>query len=440
MPNNGILQRSPWLLYSGIKALLKCDEAETVRGIADYTMSQYRILRSGSELMERRRNSALSEWAALAGAVFRYLEVKPPASDAVAVWAGRLENEKRVLARLPKIVPEVKWSSIGFRFLPARAGIGALLKVPLKDRRRIMRIARHLLRRGLPYFRVLRAIEMIGYYARYLSILRHSNIKLVAISSHSNPHAIALNIAARRCGIPIVLITHGMPVRPVAKLSYDAAQVHCKTARRTYVEEGTRLGRVFIHGRRQDFIRIPDMLPEKLTVGIFLCKDVDQDVFQTLTDKLLGHPRVTCVIVRPHPRNLWLDLKEWISKHRDGRLMLSSNNSGPDDIAKCDIVLGGNSSVLIEAVTAGRPSGYIKKIDHGSYDLHRFVESGLIFPVPDDLDIALDAMLGFYRQPSWKKVLKTFANIDEDAAAVNERLAEALVALAARPNSHDVIR
>src|SRR5207302_1075445 len=146
---------------------------------------------------------------------------------------------------------EIEWDELGFRFMPGLDGLRALSGTTLRHRRRIKRLIRLLLRRGLPYYRALRVIEMIGYYARYRSILAGSDIKLVVMSSHSNPHGIAVNIAARRCGIPVALITHGMPVRPVAKLHYDLVQVHCEDARMSYIDAGCKLGDVYIHGRRQ---------------------------------------------------------------------------------------------------------------------------------------------------------------------------------------------
>src|SRR5512132_2863355 len=53
-----------WLLYQGIKNILRCDEAEVVSGIANYVMSQHRVLGKGAALMERKRNTRLPATAA----------------------------------------------------------------------------------------------------------------------------------------------------------------------------------------------------------------------------------------------------------------------------------------------------------------------------------------------------------------------------------------
>ena len=122
--------------------------------------------------------------------------------------------------------------------------------------RRVFRIAR-LLHRRHEFFKVLRVAELVGYYARYLGIFRSGRFRLALMSSHSNPHGIAFNLAARKCGVPVVLVTHGMPVRPVARLGYELAVVHCEAARQTYLGAGCRMDRVLLHGRRQDYAPMP---------------------------------------------------------------------------------------------------------------------------------------------------------------------------------------
>jgi hypothetical protein len=87
-----------------------------------------------------------------------------------------------------------------------------------------------------------------------------------------------------------------------------------------------------------------------------------------------------------------------------------------DDIKELQLVFGGNSSVLIESVTAGIPSAYIDELDHGSPDLHGFVAAGLIYRSAVDPD--LDEMLRFYRRPGWPKILRRFANIDANESEV----------------------
>ncbi|HEX8189390.1 MAG TPA: hypothetical protein VF586_13625 [Pyrinomonadaceae bacterium] len=423
---SGGVERDGWLLGRGIRGLLRCDEAEVVEGIARYVMSQHRSLRAGSALMERTRATPLPAVAALLGGLTRFLEVHAGAGREGAVWVARLSNERRAVEALPRLLPEAGWTEWKFRRRPEAAALRALAGLRPASVRRAFRLARRLHRRH-EFFKVLRVLELIGYYARYLSLFRAGRFRLAVMSSHSNPHGIAFNLAAHRCGVPVVLVTHGMPVRPVAPLSYDLALVHCEAARRTYEEEGCRMARVLVHGRRQHHAPMtPGPLPERLAVGVFLCKDVNEGRLRDLAERLLADPRVSRVLVRPHPKNLWRGLDEWVATRGEPRLSLSPRGPAFEDIMSSDVVLAGNSSVLVEAVTAGRPAAYVPGIDYGPPDLHAFVARGLVCQYAGERGLDPDAMQRFYLRPDWPPALRLFANVCEDDATVAARTRDAL--------------
>jgi hypothetical protein len=429
------------LLCGGVKSLLRCDGAEVVEGIARYVMSQHAVLRAGSALMERARGTPLPPAAALLGALTRFLEVRPGGTGggAGAVWVARLGNERRAVEPLALLLPELEWEELKFRFVPEAAGLWAASRGFFRRWRGTYRLARRLHRRR-QFFKVLRAVELVGYYARYLDLFRRGRFRLALMSSHSNPHGIAFNLAARRAGVPVVLVTHGMPVRPVARLAFELSVVHCEAARRTYVEEGCRLGRVLVHGRRGHYAPMPEgPPPERLSVGIFLCKDVNEARLRALAGRLLDDPRVSRVRVRSHPKNLWLGLDEWVASKGEPRLSRSLGGAVFEDLGETDVVLAGNSSVLVEAVTAGRLAAYVPGLDHGSHDLHSFVARGLVYPFEEARGLDPDALLNFYRRPGWADALRLFANIDEDEAAVAARVRDELRELV-RPKGDDIRR
>lgn len=429
-------EKSAWLLNRGIKNLLRCDEAETIEGIARYVVSQHKILRFFSALLERTRNTPLPSAFALAGALKSFLEVRPGGRLDGAIWIARLSNERRAIEKLPPLLPQLEWTEIKFRnrldaaTLPALSQFMRRASTPQR-RRRLRRIARRLHRRH-EFFKVLRVAQLTGYYARYLDIIKGGRFCLAVTSNHSNPHGIAFNLAARKCGVPVVLITHGMPVPPVARLSYDLALVHSEAALQTYTAAGCRMARVFVHGRRQHHVPMPSgETPARLSVGIFLCKDVNEAVLRSVVAHLLGHARVSRIHVRPHPKNLWVGFDAWIAAQNDARVQRCTGSSVFEDIEASDVVLAGNSSVLVEAVTAGRAAGYVRGIDYGSTDLHAFVARGLIYPYDEASGFDPDAMHNFYRRPDWPAALRLFANIDEDETTVAARVCDAMRELAA---------
>jgi len=428
-----------FLLFRGIRGLLRCDEAEVVSGIARYVMTQYPSLRIGSKWMARTRKTPIPPFFALLGGLTRSLEVLRPQSREGVVWVARLGNERRAIQQvIAPLESEMNLTELKFSRRPDSASISALAAMRIKGlattARRIMRLTR-LLHRRYEFFRLLRVVELIGYYASYLRILQESDFKLAVMSSHSNPHGIAFNLAARKSRVPVVLITHGMPVRPVAKLAYDLALVHCEAARQIYLEEGSRIDRILIHGRRREYSAMRVQLPQRLAVGVFLCKDVNEENFRRMIDCLLTDARVFRIIVRPHPKNLWLGLHAWIDSRNESRLRISRDRSPSADVAASDVVLGGNSSVLVDAVTAGRPSGYVAGLDYGPPDLHSFVARGLIYPVENwNGGIDFDQMLDFYRRPEWIDGLRFFARIDEDDASVEQEFRSLMLQVAGHPD------
>jgi hypothetical protein len=420
------VEEDGWLLGRGIRGLLRCDEAEVVEGIARYVMSQHRSLRVGSALLERARGTWLPAATALLGGLTRFLEVCAGESREGVVWVARLSNERRAIEKLFPLLSEMVWTEWKFRRRPDAAALRALAGLRPASLRRAFRLARRLHRR-YEFFKVLRVVELLGYYARYLALFRGGCFRLALMSSHSNPHGIAFNLAARRCGVPVVLVTHGMPVRPVAPLSYELALVHCEAARQTYEEEGCLMHRVLVHGRRQHHAPMPaGPLAEHLAVGLFLCKDVSEERLRALVERLLAAPRVSRVLVRAHPKNLWRGLDEWIESRREPRLSRSKGNTVFQDIEASNVILAGNSSVLAEALTAGRPAAYVPGIDHGTQDLHAFVARGLVYQYRDERGLDPEAMLSFYLCPDWPDALRLFANVDEDEASVAARMRDAL--------------
>ena len=415
------------LLYRGIKNLLRCDEAEVVEGIARYIVSQHRSLRVVSRFIERTRNTPIPALLTLMAWTRSFLVVCPEDASRGIAWIARLSNERRAIESLIKSAADLEWTELKFQSSISFYDALTLTVKNLKWIPRVYKIARRMHARFQP-FNAMRVIELLGYYARYVDLFTRGDFTLAVTSNHSNPHGIAFNLAAQKCGIPVVLISHGMPVRPVARLKYALAVVHCEAAGETYLDEGCQIERVLTHGRKRDYVPLhTGPLPKQINVGIFLCKDVNEVQLKTLVKNLLLTERVARILIRPHPKNLWRDMDEWINSHADSRLARSCESRVRDDIRDLHLVFGGNSSVLIEAVTTGVPSAYVDDLDHGPADLHGFVAAGLVYR--SSVDPNLDDMVSFYERADWSQTLRRFANIDEDEATVMTNAVKAIAGI-----------
>jgi hypothetical protein len=281
-------------------------------------------------------------------------------------------------------------------------------------------------------------LELLAYYRRYGELLVRHHPRLAVMSSHSNPHGIAMNLAAHRAGVPVALVTHGMPVAPIARLHYDLAILECDASRLMYVDTGCRMDAVVIKSRRRESSPMrPLFRAHGLTAGVFLSKDPVPEEVMSCLDALLADTRIVTVLVRPHPVNLWRGLRQAISSLETTRVQLRLSERLMNDFVQCDLVIAGNSTVLLDAVVSGRPACYVRGFDHGSYDVQSFVRDRLVYELTDVRRIDYDAVAGFYARADWAAVLSRYADIDRDQEAVLTDIRRAVGRLIAQaPRCH----
>jgi hypothetical protein len=428
------MARSP--LYGGIKGLLTCDSGDVVSGIVGFVVSQNRLVGLLSAVMEQASRTCLS-WLATAVIVLNGLRCHVGVrlcggGDTVIV--ARRPNERREIEHFRRLAGAQPFAELAIVWspLPSLRALIMQARAGRRDWRRAARLARVLCRRH-GVFQALRVVELIAYYRRFLNELSRRPWRAAVMSSHSNPHGIALHIAARRLGIPIVLMTHGMPVRPLARLDYDLAVHECEASWRIYEQAGCAMTHVVIKSRRQDYA--PLSLPcagATLTVGVFLSKDAVESTVMQCLHALLTDRAVARIIVRPHPVNLWRHLERCLASLGDARVGLHSGTALADDLRHCDVAIAGNSTVLLDAVVAGRPGCYVRGFDHGPFDVQDFVKDGLIYEwsLPSPLDLA--AIDAFYRRPIWPEILRRYADIDRSEDDVATAVRAALDAVTGR--------
>ena len=397
-------------LLTGVRGQIVCDGGAVVAGIVDFVVSRSRSLRLLAGLAER--SATVATALIVVNAVRCFAGVRcPPGGGALVV--ARRPNERREVDALRRLIPDLTWTPVAFDWRPA-AMLAAFqtFRRPLSDLRRTARLARRLVRR-FGVFRALRAVELIAYYRRYVQLLDSRPFTLAVMSSHSNPHGIALNTAARRSGIPVVLTTHGMPVRPIARLDYELAIHECEASLRVYVDAGCRMNHTVVKSRRAEYRSLPQPWPQSWgRVAICLSKDPVVDRVLACVRALIGDPRTQQVLIRPHPINLWDGLTDAVASLGDARVIAQSSSRLLDDIRACDLVLGGNSTVLLDALVAGTPACYVRGLDHGPHDVQDFVRDGLVYELPQLSPIDAGAMARFYSRREWPAILRRYAAVD----------------------------
>jgi hypothetical protein len=412
------------VLLTGVRGLLACDSGEVVQGIVDFVVSQRRWVRWLSGALQGAEPTRMATAIMLVNALRCYAGVSI-AGDGDTIVAARRPNERRAVAELMRMLPDRRWTEVVFRWrlVTIARALARLAPTLRRDGRRTTRLARRV-RRRYGVFAAVRVLELLAYYRRYGELLARCRPRLAVMSSHSNPHGIAMNLAARRAGTPVLLVTHGMPVSPIARLHYDVAILECDATRSTYAQAGCRMDAVVIKSRRSGHAAMLTLSGrQRLVVGIFLSKDPTQERIIACLHALLADRRIAMVLVRPHPVNLWRGLSTAMASLDAARVRLRRSALITDDLARCDLVVAGNSTVLLDSVVAGRPACYLRGIDHGPYDVQSFVRDGLVYEITDIHAIDYGAIAGFYARPEWRRVLSRYADVDghEEAAAAAVR-------------------
>jgi hypothetical protein len=399
-------------LLTAVRGQIVCDGGPVVSGIVDFVVSRRRSLRLLSRLIER--STAAATALIVVNALRCFVGVRcPPGGGALVV--ARRPNERREVATLRTVLPDVAWTPVAFewRLGSVLAALQAASR-PLADLRRTARFSRRLIRR-FGVFRALRVVELIAYYRRYVGLLDDKRFALAVMSSHSNPHGIGLNAAAHRRGIPVVLITHGMPVRPIARLDYELAIHECEASRCVYVDAGCRMNHTVIKSRRAGYRPLPQQWPERWSrVAICLSKDPAEDKVLASVRALLADPCMEQVLIRPHPINLWGGLADAIASLADARVGVHASSRLGDDLRGSELVLGGNSTVLLDALVSGTPACYVRGLDHGPHDVQDFVRDGLVYELPHLPPIDIAALASFYSRREWPAILRRYAAVDLD--------------------------
>jgi hypothetical protein len=434
----GIRSASDTVLLSGVRGLLTCDRGEVVQRIVDFVVSQRRWVQWLCQALRGAENTPLATTVMLVNSLRCYAGVSAE-GDGDIIVAARRPNERRAVGELIGVLPDWRWTEIVFRWrlVTVAQALGRLTPTLVRDGRRTARLAKRV-RRRYGVFAAVRVLELLAYYRRYGELLARRGYRLAVMSSHSNPHGIALNLAARRAGVPVALVTHGMPISPIARLHYELAIHECDASRLVYTDAGCRMDAIVIKSRRRDSRPMrPLVSAHSLTAGAFLSKDPVPEEVMCCLHALLADPRIIKVLVRPHPVNLWRGLADAIASLDPTRVQLQSSNLLSTDLMRCDLVVAGNSTVLLDSVVAGRPACYIRGFDHGPYDVQSFVRDGLVYELTDVRAIDYDAITSFYARPEWPRVLSRYAEIDRDQEAVAADVRAAVRALIGpRPNWH----
>lgn len=309
-------------------------------------------------------------------------------------------NESQALSRLEEIAMPLQCvhtkSSIvnSLRFITSPDLLVRILYGWVSTFRILSRISRH-----DHFVSLCQSASILLCYRMYLAQLESTRPRGIAISSGSLPQPLALVAAARTLGIPSLFASHAsfasngrarVPPSDAVLMDGTISLESCRRAsRRSFVPI---LWGVSGSCRA---ISIPRKQLSQLSVGLFLTAPVVMSGVRNLLEALERNLSPARVVLRPHPvAMLTPNLDELVK--RFPYIIIERGRPIEDSIARCDLVISGNSNVHREVLRAGVPSLYCTSLDTIAYDYWGFVSKRITVELGDIANFSLEMLTAFY--------------------------------------------
>ena len=412
------------LLYSGVRAQLATDSAPLATTMLRSVLAEYRSLRHLHRLLTATRGSFLPSTVAALNGARCYLRCRDVGDAGGVLLCAHQPNEVSAgswfRAQLDTYgTSRLRWASVRFDLAEPQASLRAIRRGGAGQVRRWAAIARTI-DASHDTFRAIRVAELLAYYERFGRMLDRGGYRVVVTSTYSNPWGIAMNIAARRRGIPVIHVMHGVAIAPVPRLQYDVVVFNDSGSEAVFARAGCRVGQVILKGADVSDWRMRAPVGQ-ITVGLLLSKQPSPLAVRQWIMQLLARDDVGAVVVRPHPATVWRGLAHLVGALNAPRVCVS-NASASDDFARCDLCVAGNSSVHLDALGAGVPSVFSPELDEYSTAELPCMREGLVVQSNGALLPERASITAFYADESWTRQFLAFTNRDRSASDAGREL------------------
>lgn len=344
--------------------------------------------------------------------------------DRAAALIGDVELMRLTLARSHLIKPH-QWMS-ALRMITALVRVWPFLQT---------------LARRHSFMPAARIASTLAFYMHFSRLFAASpKLRAAITASNYSPEAVGLAAAAHNAGRRVVYANHApVPVNGafVPPVYADCGLFYGTRTTSAYEALSACTAEVALIGQ-PGTARAMEWRDEIETIGIFLTSGTRADVLSSLVATIrLSLPEAR-IIIRQHPVTL---LKTDFSELDivDDKVELTLGNPLDDEIAACDMVICGNSGVVMNVLSGGRPVAYLSSLDDIHYDGNGFVASRLVYAMPWWSDDIYDRLKSFYQVQGWKDVMRSYdASYEADLDALHAE-ARAILMRHLRPTERAIV-
>lgn len=347
------------------------------------------------------------------------------------VYFASYPNEHRVLGHIRSILQPTRYDEVTIslrnclRFAALRRFFAVLPAIP-----RLYRFAARLAERH-DFMPACRIFSTVTYYKQFNRLL-DEDVRAVFIACHYSPECLGLAAAAHRSGKKVLFTNHangagdsGYAVPLHADLVAVTSEAMADVFRRHTPQELNIVP--FTISEPQSTMRVPDPDADALTVGIYLTALTNLERLQEIVAEWSRLPAIESIVIRVHPAEVVNADMSGIGGFRV-QPEISRTNPLSDDIERTDIVVCGNSSVVVEVLRGGRPVLYDHRVDDIVFDYNGYVGRELVTTYPKTIDgDVFEQMSRHYLSEDWRRKMRYFdAGYQKDEGAIARQFVAAV--------------
>ncbi len=223
-------------------------------------------------------------------------------------------------------------------------------------------------------------LRAYGYYFYYYFLLKKNrkSIKLIIVANDHFHENLPFNYAALNNKIKIAYIQHASVTKEFPPLIFDYAFLDGIDAFEKYDGRGKKNTKCFLTGimKLDPYLPLPtnDKNTIRKKIGVCIGGGDDYDKFILLIEQMKNEGLE--FIVRPHP----LIIDDWrkICELNDFNLSNPYEVGALNFLISVDIIVAGNSNILLEAAILGVKTIYYLSKSESTYDYYGFIQNDII--------------------------------------------------------------
>ena len=296
----------------------------------------------------------------------------------------------------------------------------------LKGFCRYLRII-HRLNKRYHFMPACRAAGAICFYLRFRKELKDLKFKAVLVAKNYSPDCLALVWAARSLDLPSIYCAHAFtPPVKLKKPPLDFTLIILQGQRSLDILKALRAvnGEVIFRGitGQSNPLRLDNLKAGELKAGIFLTGNLNISGIKQTIHEINRQLNARQVLIRLHPVAIAnADVQQIAGEFSNVKLTFGTPIA--EDLAECDLVIVGNSTVTLEVLKGGIPCVYVDHLENVDFDYNGFVESRLIPYWKQGQALEIAEIKSFYSD-GWNSIFKQY-----DAYYLSDKKAESEVGI-----------